>query len=264
MFNAAVNVPCNNAAFSWATLPFMEEKGIHETMQRLYDAGAALNPPVVGQSNMARALTQSPQRINNWETRGISKLGALMAEELLGIRSAYVLRGEEPIYAPRGKSRPPLRRIRTWSAPDELPEGQYLVLRRIEAALSAGPFGPSTEDIEEHELGNSFRADYAARAGWSRETHYTMRVDGRSMEPTIQDRSPVVIATNETVPVRSGCIYAIRLEPNAQPLLKRLDKLPGGRLRVRSDNPSPEYAPFEVADEEIEIIGRAVWTSYEL
>ena len=264
MFNAAVNAPCNNAAFTWRNLPFMEEKAIHETMQRLYDATAGLNPPLIGQSNVARALTQSPQTLNNWEGRGISKAGAIMAEQMLGVRAAWILRGEDPKYAPRQKGRPPLRVIRTWSDPAELPAGEYIVLRRIETALSAGPFGPSVDDIEDHELGASFRADYAARNGWTRETHYTMRTDGRSMEPTIQDRAPVVIATNDVLPIRSGSIYAIRLEPNAQPLLKRLDRLPGGRLRVRSDNPAPEYAPFEVLEADIEVLGRAVWTSNEL
>lgn len=177
-----------------------------------------------------------------------------------GVSASWLKSGEGEMLPSRTK---PLRRIRTWQDPADLPP-DYMVLRRIESMLSAGPHGPSVDDIDEHELGASFRADYARRAGWSRETHYTMRVDGRSMEPTIQDRSPVVIATNDRAHIRSGSVYAIRLEPNAQPLLKRLDKLPGGRLRVRSDNPAPEFAPFEVIESEIEIIGRAVWTSSEL
>lgn len=158
---------------------------------------------------------------------------------------------------------PYLRPIVTWNDPSDLPPEQYVLFRRLETRLSAGNAGPAAEDVEEYEAGTSFRADYAARKGWRRETHYTMRADGESMEPTIQDHAPVVIATNER-DVRSGKIYAIQLEPDTQPILKRLDKLPGGRLRVRSDNPAPAYAPFEVSADEVHIIGRAVWTPTEL
>jgi phage repressor protein C with HTH and peptisase S24 domain len=81
------------------------------------------------------------------------------------------------------------------------------------------------------------------------------------MEPTIQHGAPVVIATNEKG-IRSGKIYAILLD--GDPLLKRLDKLPGGRVRVRSDNTAPAYAPFDVDESALEVIGRAVWTPVRL
>lgn len=158
---------------------------------------------------------------------------------------------------------PYLRTIVTWNDPSDLPPEQYVLFRRLDTRLSAGPGGPAAEDIEEYEAGASFRADYAARKGWRRETHYTMRADGESMDPTIQHNAPVVVATNERE-IRSGRIYAIKLDPDSQPILKRLDKLPGGRLRVRSDNPSPAYAPFEVQMNEVKVIGRAVWTAIEL
>ena len=162
--------------------------------------------------------------------------------------------------APKPK---PLRRIRLYDDPSELPEDQYVMFRRIETHLAAGPEGPAPDDIEEHDIGASFRAGYAAKKGWKQSTHFTMRVDGHSMEPTIQDRAPVVIATNEKA-IRSGRVYAIKLSPDSQPILKRLDKLPGGKVRVRSDNPSPEFAPFEVEESAIDVVGRAVWTPVEL
>lgn len=161
------------------------------------------------------------------------------------------------------ESPPYLRPIFTWNDPSDLPPEQYVLFRRLETRLSAGNGGPAADGVEEYEAGASFRADYAARKGWRRETHFTMRADGESMEPTIQHNAPVVVATNER-DVRTGRIYAIQLEPDAQPILKRLDKLPGGRLRVRSDNPAPAYAPFEVNADEVHIIGRAVWTPTEL
>lgn len=66
---------------------------MHQATQRLYQAAKALRN-ISGQSALARALNESPQTVKNWETRGVSKAGALKAEELLGIRAAWLLTGE--------------------------------------------------------------------------------------------------------------------------------------------------------------------------
>lgn len=152
--------------------------------------------------------------------------------------------------------------IRSWDNETELPPEQYATLPRLELRLSAGHAGPANH-TEELASGAAFRADYLRRKGWSPDTHFTLRASGQSMEPTIQDGAPVVIAINETS-VKSGRIYALKLDPGDEPILKRLDRLPGGRLRVRSDNPDPQFAAFEVNETDIEIIGRAVWTPTEL
>ena len=67
-------------------------------MRRLYEAAAALTPPVKGQSNLARRIGQSPQTVNNWETRGVSANGATKAQKLLGISSNWIMEGAEPRY----------------------------------------------------------------------------------------------------------------------------------------------------------------------
>mgnify|MGYP003404248505 FL=1 len=80
------------------------------------------------------------------------------------------------------------------------------------------------------------------------------------MEPTVPDGASVVIDVSDRV-VRSGLIYAVRIDATAEPQLKRLHKLPGGVIRVESDNRSPQFAAFEVIADEaagFEVIGRAV------
>ncbi len=66
---------------------------MHPVTERLYNAAQALRG-ISGQSAVARALNESPQTVKNWETRGVSKAGALKAEELLGVRAAWLLTGE--------------------------------------------------------------------------------------------------------------------------------------------------------------------------
>lgn len=147
--------------------------------------------------------------------------------------------------------------IRSWDTPDDLDPEQYVTLRRIDFHLSAGHGGPDPNAAELRDTGMAFRSDFIKAQGWRPETHFVFRAQGDSMEPTIQHRSPVVIDTSQTT-IQSGRVYAVVV--NGESYLKRLDRLPGGRVRLRSDNPAPMFAPIEVSPDEIEIIGRAVWT----
>lgn len=70
----------------------MDEAEIHRTMQRLYHAAYALRS-VAGQSAVARLLNVSPQVVKNWEARGISKAGAIAAQNVLGCSAAWLIDG---------------------------------------------------------------------------------------------------------------------------------------------------------------------------
>jgi len=91
MFNQMSNIECNSAVDSPNTMCGMEK--IHPTMARLYEA-AALLKGLSGQSEVARALNMSPQRVNNWEVRGISQEGANKAQLGLGINATWILTGK--------------------------------------------------------------------------------------------------------------------------------------------------------------------------
>lgn len=75
-------------------------ESMHATMSRFYEAAKIL-AEVTGQSNLARRLNESPQVIKNWESRGVSKRGALVAQEKLGISATWVMTGDgEMAYRP--------------------------------------------------------------------------------------------------------------------------------------------------------------------
>ena len=85
-----------------------------------------------------------------------------------------------------------------------------------------------------------------------------VQVIGDSMQPTLHPGSTVMIDTTATR-VSSG-IYAINLGGTA--MVKRLQALLGGVIRVMSDNPA--YDAFEIGQNAAEadgfsIIGRVVW-----
>lgn len=63
-------------------------------MTRLYAAAKFLRN-VEGQSDVAKLLNNtSPQRLNNWEARGISNEGLLEAQELIGCDAIWLRDGK--------------------------------------------------------------------------------------------------------------------------------------------------------------------------
>lgn len=77
-------------------MPVMEDRKIHPSAQRLYDAAKALME-VEGPSNVARLLGESPQNLTNWENRGVSSKGALKAEALIGCSAMWLATGQGPM-----------------------------------------------------------------------------------------------------------------------------------------------------------------------
>lgn len=89
---------------------------------------------------------------------------------------------------------------------------------------------------------------------------YLIRVAGDSMEPTLRSGDVILVDRRATRPDREG-VYILRM--NEMLLVKRLQALPGGVVRVISDNTA--FSPFEikaadVGGDELAIIGRVVWT----
>ena len=66
-------------------------------MTRLYEAAKKLKK-VDGQSALAKFMNTSPQKINNWESRGISSEGLLTAQELIGCNAIWIRDGIGEMY----------------------------------------------------------------------------------------------------------------------------------------------------------------------
>lgn len=235
-------------------------------LSRFEQALEALGLP--RKADLARLLGVQSQHINNWLQRErIGDPSRRLFQAKTGISVDWLNDGAGTMWLNRAAVREEsdeayLRPIQSWNDPGELPAEEFVFLPVLDYHLSAGRGGPDPNTVEKTDKAAAFRADFMASRNWSPRTHYTMRANGESMEPTIQDGAPVVIATNERM-IKSGRIYAILID--GEPLLKRLDKLPGGFIRVRSDNTAnPEFTAFEVPEASIEVIGRAVWTPINL
>lgn len=83
------------------------------------------------------------------------------------------------------------------------------------------------------------------------------------MQPTLKNGSMIMV--NRDVDNLSDGVYVMRHDNNL--LLKRLQMLPGGIIRVKSDNSM--YDPWEITKsqldgEELALIGRVVWTGQKM
>lgn len=83
---------------------------------------------------------------------------------------------------------------------------------------------------------------------------HVLRIRGDSMETTLASGDRVLVDTTDTA-IGQGGVFVI-LDPDNEVLVKRLRKLPKGRVEVISDN--PKQAPDVHSLSDIRVIGRAV------
>lgn len=91
-----------------------------------------------------------------------------------------------------------------------------------------------------------------------------LRVGGDSMEPTLRAGDMILIDRSATRPDREG-IYILRM--NDMLLARRLQALPGGLVKVSSDNPAVDAFQARLADigsRTLAIVGRVVWSGRRL
>jgi len=94
MFKQKATPMFNNKLFKTGTILRMrKERKFHDSTTRLYKAALEMKS-ITGQSAVARLLNQSPQTVKNWEVRGVSKEGALLAERMIGCNALWILTGQ--------------------------------------------------------------------------------------------------------------------------------------------------------------------------
>jgi phage repressor protein C with HTH and peptisase S24 domain len=86
-----------------------------------------------------------------------------------------------------------------------------------------------------------------------------LEISGNSMEPLMQDGDDVLIDRSKRK-IKEGPAYLIRVDDEV--FVKYLTKLPGGRIKVWSEN--SHFEPFEVERDnpDFEVIGQVVWHAH--
>lgn len=221
---------------------------MHPSTDRLYIAAHKLKD-VNGQSAVARLLNESPQTVKNWETRGVSRSGALRAEEVIGARAAWILTGDGEM-APSDSqlSIPPVAP----PADDSPPEG-YARLP-VMAEASAGPGRSALQEVVQHVDVLETYIRQRLRANPANVKVLTAR--GTSMSGLIEDGDVMFVQpTNEFT---DDGVYILTLDDLIR--VKRLSvSITTGKVVIESnDGRAPEELPLKEVPHRLHIQGRVI------
>ncbi|MBI5644121.1 MAG: LexA family transcriptional regulator [Deltaproteobacteria bacterium] len=154
----------------------------------------------------------------------------------------WILEGAKPMFLEE-KGRPPEDFV-------------YIPLYDVRAAAGAGAFPPEGEEVKDllafkrEWIINELRVNVGGLS--------LLFVEGDSMTPTLNPGDVMLILKDQEMAIQDG-IYVVRLEGAL--LVKRLQRLPGNQLKVKSDNPN--YEPYTIdltkEHEDFAVIGRMVW-----
>jgi hypothetical protein len=203
-------------------------------MARLYEAAKALKK-TEGQSAVAKLLNESPQTLNNWESRGISRAGAIKAQDEIGCDASWVIAG-------KGAMVPAVRR-KSPAIDTDLTIPQY-------AAGGAMGNGLVLED-KPPGLIKSWRVDEE----WLRLNvrHHTGVANlcivtgfGPSMRGMFNPGDPLLCDRGVTTVDVDG-VYFFRVGEHG--FIKMLQRIPTtSGLVIRAKSKNPDYDPFDISE----------------
>lgn len=221
-------------------------------------------------TGIAAAYLYQMGRAAGAQARGVSDDNARLIEERLGLPLGWLDANTDPPdslseAAETERSRPPsssLRPIRMWDTVEDLPADEYVVVPRMTLRFSAGDGGPIAEPDPQLDQGQAFRTAYIRRKRLKPRSLMSAYAKGDSMEPRICDGDALLIDTSQT-DIQDGKVYAVVWNDNEELRVKRLYKLPGGGILIRSDN-RDRYPEITVAADQIgtvTVLGRVVLVS---
>lgn len=215
----------------------------HPSAIRLYEAARTLRG-VTGQSAVARLLDETPQTVKNWETRGVSRRGAIKAQSAIGCNANWLLHdiGEmSPMpsdlddgleLAPAAKGRVPLI---SW--------------------VQAGAFG----DANDHFLPGEADEWVEVTKTKPGRNAFALRVSGDSMTSSIPGMMSFPAGTVIVVdPGRAADPgdYVIAKDVATQKATFKQLTYDGGRWFLKPINPA--YPTIEIDDPAVRVIARAI------
>lgn len=143
-----------------------------------------------------------------------------------------------------------------------LPAGRYidpdefvsLPLYNVEACAGDGSY----VNEEQIETQLSFRRDWINTYIHANPSNlHLIYVRGDSMEPDLHDGEIVMVDTSFAGRVPRDGIYVVQIDH--QVAVKRLQRLPGDKVKVMSSNSAYEPFTARIDDGELTVIGKVVW-----
>jgi phage repressor protein C with HTH and peptisase S24 domain len=229
---------------------FLNNQEMHPSVTRLLNYARKKSERTVNVvkdfAELQVRLQVSSATMTNWKKRGVSKEGAISAEQEFGCSVNWVLTGEgaEDSTATR--------------EPEEIDLDAHPGLERVRSVrlrLQAGVSGFAIEPDSADGMPIFFRSEWLRSRGFKAQNLLAIKVTGQSMEPTLFADDVVVINTVDNDP-RDGRVYAINYEGEA--VIKRMVR-DSGTWWLSSDNPDQRRFPRkECRDAACIIVGQVI------
>lgn len=138
-------------------------------------------------------------------------------------------------------------------------DGDFVKIDVYDIALAAGEGRTGGKEVTVDQL--AFRTQWLSRNGIDPTQTSIVRVEGKSMEPALQNGSIVLIDHRHQTPLLRSHIYAVRDGDSL--LVKRVERSAEDQsLMLMSDNPEyPTKHYVAGALQDFAIIGRVVWSA---
>jgi len=131
----------------------------------------------------------------------------------------------------------------------------------VSASAGHGAFAPSHENVDRY---LAFRRDFIQGVlGLNSARLYCIKIRGVSMEPLLRNGHPALVDPDDNEVLSEGPHF-LRMEGAL--LVKNLQRLPGARLRIWSENQTTSaYAPIELdwpprEGVDLQVLGRLRWS----
>lgn len=238
---------CNHSLNKMYTIHEM-----HNTMIRIY-AAAKAKFGNAEQSFVATKMGESPQTLNNWESRGASKRGILVAARVFDADAAYLETGEEaeiPLF---------LRSKQAGKEVDLDDSHDFIKIKRVDFKISAGISGYSVEYLDGDKAPIFFRRDWIESKGFNHEHLYAIKVSGHSMETSLYEGDLVVVNVDDTKPI-DGEVFSVNYE--GELVIKRMVRQ-SGNWYLASDNSDKRKYSDKLCHENCIVIGRVIYKQSE-
>ncbi len=227
----------------------MTDYELHPSAERLYKAAEALKG-VRGQSAVARLLIASPQTLKNWESRGVSRQGAITAQERIGCSAVWLLDGTGEMAA--GEDAGQLTK-----STEFLPGFKDLSIPLLANSASMGD--GDSQLHEEVVVGRiTVSPDWAVRTlkPTGLDALRFIHGYGDSMNPTFADGDVLLVDTGVHECKVDG-VYV--LEANDRLYIKRVRQRLDGSYEISSDNPTVKTVDVLDGRSQVGIRGRVLW-----
>lgn len=234
---------------------------MNEIGKKIALARAALD---MNQSELARALSVSPQAVQAWESgKNTPRHPKLIAiASVLGVPVSYLLSDRQSAVpaAMRGPEAEPADPVAPWDDATALDDDEVAIplLKDMRIAAGGGCIADEFDSGRKIRLGKHTLRNQGVQFDQA----VCVRVRGNSMEPALPEGSTVGVNLGSTA-IKDGKVYVFRHDGELR--VKQIYRLPGNGLRFRSFNRAEhedeDYTAQDLIDNDICVVGKVFWSS---